>query len=111
MNTFGITERSYHLIQDAFQKYPEILKVYIYGSRARGDHRTGSDIDLALLGDKVNTQIAFQLRVLLNEELPIPYYIDVVSYPDLNQSALKSEIDRDGKEFYHQSQTSTSFLN
>ena len=111
MNTFGITEKSYRLIQDALQQFSEIEKVYIYGSRARGDYRNGSDIDLALLGEKVNTQTAFKLRVLLNEELPVPYYIDVVCYPDLKQSLLKSEIDRDGKEFYHQPKTSTSFLN
>ncbi|WP_353890307.1 nucleotidyltransferase domain-containing protein [uncultured Aliiroseovarius sp.] len=30
-------------------KHPEILQVLLYGSRARGDNRPGSDVDLAIV--------------------------------------------------------------
>jgi hypothetical protein len=35
------------------RRHPEIKAVYLYGSRARGDHRPDSDIDLAVV---MNTQ-------------------------------------------------------
>lgn len=43
---FGLSEEILTLLTDFFARYPEIEQVKIYGSRARGDHEKGSDIDL-----------------------------------------------------------------
>ena len=50
MNPFGISDKSYQILQQYFARKPNIEKVVIFGSRARGTCRNGSDIDLALFG-------------------------------------------------------------
>lgn len=79
---------------------PEIEEVVIFGSRALGTARKGSDVDLAIKGPHVTDQAAAELSVTLNERLPIPYYVDVVSYPTLQHENLRQHIDTVGKLFY-----------
>ncbi len=100
MNTFGITRRSYQLILAALQDYQEVEKAVLFGSRAKGNYRKGSDIDLAITGKNVSAVIALNLKAYLNEVLPIPYYVDVVAYNLLDQPDLKEHIDRVGISFY-----------
>lgn len=100
MNPYGITDNSYHLLINAFSQYPEIEKVILFGSRAKGNYKKGSDIDLAIKGKDCNEQIAFNLNAFLNEELPIPYHIDILYYDGLDHKELKEHIDRVGKLFY-----------
>ena len=100
MNTFGITRKSYQLILAALQDYQEVEKAVLFGSRAKGNYRKGSDIDLAITGKNVSAVIALNLKAYLNEVLPIPYYIDVVAYNLLDQPDLKEHIDRVGISFY-----------
>lgn len=100
MNLFGISERSFGLIREAFKKYPEVENVLIFGSRARGTHRPGSDIDLAIMGAKCSEYTALNLASYLNEELPIPYFVDVVNYDSLTHQDLKAHIDRAGKPLF-----------
>ncbi len=42
---FGLEQKDIDLIRDTFKMFPEIEEVIIYGSRASGDYRSGSDID------------------------------------------------------------------
>ncbi len=100
MNPFGISDKSYHLIVNSFLKYPEVESVIVFGSRAKGNFKTGSDIDLAIKGENCTPQTAFNLSAFLNEELPVPYHIDIVYYNDLDNKDLKEHIDRVGKLFY-----------
>ena len=48
----GIKEKIINQIVDIAQKY-EVKKVFLFGSRARGDFLRGSDIDLAVLGGNI----------------------------------------------------------
>lgn len=100
MNEFGITEKSYGLILQAFHKYADIEEVLVFGSRAMGNYKTGSDIDLAIKGKNATNKIAWDVSGYLNEVLPIPYYVDVVSYEALSNHELKEHIDRHGKLCY-----------
>lgn len=109
MNPFGISDKSYNLIITSFLKYPEVESVIVFGSRAKGNFKSGSDIDLAIKGEHCTEQTAFNLSVFLNEELPIPYHIDIVYYNDLDNKDLKEHIDRVGKLFYsHDTATSVN---
>lgn len=96
MNTFGITAKSYQLLLNAFAKYDEVEQVVLFGSRAKGNYKKGSDIDLAIKGKNSSSYIALNLKAYLNEELPIPYFIDVVDYGSLEHPELKEHIDRAG---------------
>jgi predicted nucleotidyltransferase len=69
------------------KKYLPLCKIYLYGSRARGDSRMGSDIDLALdTGSKINMNLIVAIKNDI-ENSAIPFFVDIV---DLNNT---------GKEF------------
>ena len=103
MNTFGITEKSYQLLLNAFIKFEEVEQVILFGSRAKGNYKKGSDIDLAIKGKNSSPSLALNLKAYLNEELPIPYFVDVIDYNSLNYQELKEHINRVGKPFYKKS--------
>lgn len=95
-NDFGLPERTMKELLDYFKSKPEIEKVVIYGSRAKGNYRTGSDIDFAIWSDKEKLSgIALEL-----DDLPTPYMFDVTNYKTLEHEGMKNSIDRDGKIFY-----------
>lgn len=96
-NDFGIYDKSYNLIVECIKRYPEVEKAVIFGSRAIGDYEKGSDIDIALYGEKVTYDIKSTISATLNEALPIPYFIDVLVYKTIKNEDLKAEIDKCGK--------------
>lgn len=99
-NQFGITEMSYELLLDALSVFPEIEKATIFGSRAKGNFKQGSDIDIAIFGEKCTAVVAMNLSSKLNEQSPIPYKVDVVNYSSIDEPDLKDHIDRVGLSFY-----------
>lgn len=84
---------------ETFAKYPEVEEVIIYGSRAKGNYKKGSDIDLAIKGAKCSASLAWTLQSYINEDLPIPYMVDVIDYNSLDHRELKEHIDRVGVRF------------
>lgn len=99
-NSFGISDPSYRLIMDTLSKKPDIEEVIIFGSRAKGNYKKGSDIDLAIKGGNCTASLALDLKAFMNEALPIPYMVDVVDYNSLSHPELKEHIDRVGILFY-----------
>ena len=98
---FGIPKKSMDLIISALRRWESIEKASIFGSRAMGNYKNGSDIDLVIYGFRVTANIVNDLSVFLNEELPLPYYFDIVHYESLMQESLKMQIDAFGKTFYN----------
>lgn len=97
---YGLLERDLKYILEAVSNYSEIEEIIIFGSRAMGNYKKGSDVDLALKGENVNRKIASRFSYDLNEEYPLPYFFDVVSYKDLSNEELKKHIDSAGKSIY-----------
>ena len=100
MNRLGISEKSYRLLVDTLSEYPQIEQVLIFGSRANGNYKKGSDIDLAIIGVDCSAKLALNLKGYINEELPIPYMVDIVDYHSLKTKELKEHIDRVGIQFH-----------
>lgn len=100
MNPFGITKKSYKLLLELFSNHPQIEQVILYGSRAKGNFKKGSDIDLAIKGKDCNAEIATRVKSTINEVLPIPYKVDIVDYESLMFMELKQKIDEAGVVFY-----------
>lgn len=72
-------------------------KLVLFGSRARGDHRPRSDIDLAVYG--VDAVHAGRLRLVL-EELPTLLSFDLVSVSAETSPALIRNIEKEGVLLY-----------
>lgn len=100
---FGLTEKSYQLIKNVFQLYPQIEQVLIFGSRAMGTEKPGSDIDLALKGSVIGLEEILSLNNAL-EELPLAYEYDVIDYHEITNPDLQEHIDRYGLLFYQKEQ-------
>ena len=99
-NNFGIYDKSYSLILESFKTFPKITKAYIFGSRAMGNYKKGSDIDIAIFGEQVDFKTTSGLHAKLNEELPIPYFVDVVNFNNIDVESLKQHILTEGKLIY-----------
>jgi uncharacterized protein len=97
---YGIAERSFCLIVSALRARPEIERAMIFGSRAMGTAKHGSDIDIAIEGANVTRHLADELSLELNERLPIPYYVDVVAYNTTDHPGLREHIATHGHELY-----------
>jgi len=97
---FGLTDKSYNLMINAIQQFSEIEEAVVFGSRALGNFKSGSDVDIALKGTHVTDDTARALSLELNEKLPIPYYFDVLNYQSINEFNLKAHIDQNGQQLY-----------
>ena len=98
---FGLKEQQIEAIQSCFRQYEGIEQVVIYGSRAKGNYKRGSDIDLTILGN-----LSFsQLLKLENEldDLLLPYIIDLSLKSDISNPDLLNHIEKVGKIFYDKS--------
>lgn len=84
------------MLLQSIDQFPEIEKVIIFGSRAMGNFKPGSDIDLAIFGKHIDFKLTSHLHSKLNEELPIPYYFDVINFNSLNNNDLKNHILKKG---------------
>lgn len=92
---FGLPEQVLKLLQNYFASHPQIIKVFIYGSRAMGREAPGSDVDLAIV-TRSEQDISRSVQADL-EELPTPYLFDVVDYQRIDHQPLREHIDRVGK--------------
>ena len=96
---FGLKEDVAKQISAAIAQFAEIEKVIIYGSRAKGNYKLGSDIDLAVFGKSVTRQTIIRLSVKL-DELELPWTFDILDYNSIGNADLKEHIDRVGQIFY-----------
>ena len=96
---FGLSDKDIKKINSVFLKYPEITKVIIYGSRAKGNYKPASDIDLTLFTNKNNISFLFKIENEI-DDLLLPYKVDLSIYSLLDNENLKEHIDRCGQVFY-----------
>lgn len=99
MDKFGLSDKTIKVITDLFKKYTQINKVIIFGSRARGNFKNSSDIDMAICGENIDFKFIRHISAEL-DELPTPYSFDVLNYSDVENNEIKTNIDKDGVIFY-----------
>ena len=100
MEQFGIDESIIEDIVNIIRKYKEVTRAVIFGSRARGDYKKASDIDIALFGDNltntINTKIFFEI-----DELYMPYKVDLINFNTLGkENRIRENILKEGVEIY-----------
>jgi len=96
---FGLDAATIRKIQDVLSRFPEIESAVIYGSRAKGNYKPGSDIDLSLMGEALTEDRLLQLANRL-DGLMLPYQFDLNRFHSLQNTALIEHIERIGKVFY-----------
>lgn len=96
---FGLKEREISDLCNGLRKFPEIERAVVFGSRAMGNYKSGSDLDLALFGEELNFRhISGILNIM--EESVFPYALDLVIYDRVENPKLREHIDRFGRELY-----------
>ncbi len=102
MNDCGLPEKTILKIWGVFAQYAEVEKAILYGSRAMGNYKKGSDIDLTLEGDKLTDPIRRKIDIDL-DDLLLPYGIDLSIFAHLNHVKFRDHIERVGVVFYDKS--------
>ena len=98
MNT-GLNPKTIQSLESIFKQFDTIDKVVLYGSRALGTHKPGSDIDLALFGKNVTPDLTASIAILI-DDLLLPYTLDLTAYDLIDNLALREHIDRVGIELF-----------
>lgn len=94
---FGLRGEDLSYIVDVIQQIEEIDKAVIFGSRAKGNYKPGSDIDIAVFGEKVTFSTLSKLHAALEDSSPMPYFFDIIDYTHTEHKELKEHIERVGK--------------
>jgi predicted nucleotidyltransferase len=102
---YGLKTETIIAIQEVFGKFPEVEKAILYGSRAKGNYRSGSDIDLTLTGEKLNLTILQKIENEL-DELYLPYKIDLSLHKHIRNTELLNHIERVGVVFFKKHKSS-----
>lgn len=98
---FGLDENTIAQICNVFRRFRSVERVLIYGSRAMGNYRNGSDIDLCFWGEQLDGDTLNEIVMEL-EDLPMLYSFDISRYDEITNPDLKKHIQRVGKVFYPQ---------
>jgi uncharacterized protein len=97
---FGLNENNIKEIKVVIGQFPEVQPAKIFGSRAKGNYKHGSDVDIALFGNTMSNAVALKIAGILNEDTNMPYHFDVLNYNHLKNSELIDHIDRVGQLFF-----------
>ncbi len=91
---FGFIDGDLESILEIIIAYKNIEHALIFGSRAKGNFKRGSDVDIAIFTS--DTELASSIAFKLNEETLMPYKFDVLDYYTLKNKELIQHIDRKG---------------
>lgn len=97
---YGLTADDLDFIRSTLQQFPDVEEVILYGSRAKGNYKPGSDIDLALKGNQLTAESVTAIWGILNDDSPLPYSFDITDYEAITNTDLKEHIDRVGALIY-----------
>ena len=87
---YGLEAEDWETIRSVLEQ-THTKKAILFGSRAKGNYRKGSDVDLAIEGDER------WVSYLLNEEIHLPYFFDVINLQNISNEQLSEHIRRVGK--------------
>ena len=100
---YGLSRDIVRRVNKIFVQYEQVKEVLLYGSRAKGTFKLGSDIDLTLKGDDLNLKLLNKIGLDL-DELLLPYIFDISIYNHITNKDLLGHIERVGLVFYRKNQ-------
>ena len=99
MKNTGISEKVMSEIKSVFTNFPEVEKAVLFGSRVKGNFYEGSDIDIAVYGEKLNFEHTLDLSIEL-DTVGLLQAIDLVHFEKIKEPELKKHIERVGIQIY-----------
>ncbi len=97
---YGLKESTIQRVNAVFARHPQIQKAVLYGSRAKGSFKNGSDIDLTLQGREIMTPGVLSKILHELDELLLPYTIDLSLYAQIQDPDVLDHIKHVGIIFY-----------
>jgi predicted nucleotidyltransferase len=97
---YGLTPDVVQDIGRVLADFPAIEQAILYGSRAKGNYRPGSDIDLTLKARCDNSLHLLTDVMNALDDLDLPYLFDISILAQINNANLINHINRVGVEFY-----------
>ena len=91
----GLSPKDLDEILRVLGAYPQIRRARLFGSRAKGTHSPGSDVDLALEGE-ITFDLVREVSRSLNQESTMPYRFDVLDFAAIESRDLREHIERVG---------------
>lgn len=101
---YGLKIHDFERIKNIFSSFPEVDKAILYGSRAKGNFKPSSDIDITLIGSGLTIGVLNQISWQL-DDLLLPYTIDLSNIHQINNPTLIEHIERVGKVIYEKLDT------
>lgn len=95
----GLSDETVARIHGVLARFPDIERAILYGSRAKGNYKPGSDIDLTLCGSALGPDTRAAAACAL-DDLLLPYTIDLSLFDELRDPELRDHIARVGQVFY-----------
>jgi hypothetical protein len=91
----GLSDKTVAQIGNVLARFPEVEEAVLFGSRAKGTHKLGSDIDLALGGDKLDWRTIGRIDSAL-DDLPLPYCFSLIIFSERTDGEVAAHIRRVG---------------
>jgi uncharacterized protein len=102
----GLTRETVDRIRSVLARFPQVEKAVLYGSRAKGNYKRGSDIDLTLFGSGLNPSVLSQISSGL-DDLLLPQKIDISIFAKISHADLIDHIRRVGVVLYEKQRATT----
>lgn len=97
----GLSEQTLARITDVLARFPAVESAVLFGSRAKGSHRPGSDIDLALIGEALDWRLVGRIYDAM-DDLLLPYSCSLIRHDAATDPEVAAHISRVGFPIYHQ---------
>lgn len=99
---FGLSPGTLQKIRNTLAQHPRVERAVVYGSRAKGTYKPGSDIDLTLFpapGASIDHRELGSIEEEI-DDLLLPYMVDLSVFDHIDNAALREHIERVGRVLY-----------
>ncbi|MCQ2306916.1 MAG: nucleotidyltransferase domain-containing protein [Bacteroidales bacterium] len=96
---YGLSDTTISDLRLVFIRHANVREVVIFGSRAKGEYREGSDIDLAVIADNLTYNQLMDMMLEI-DDLGLLYKVDLIDYNKNKDNPIGEHIRRVGKTFY-----------
>lgn len=92
---YGLTGATMDRTAGVLARFPEVEKAVLFGSRAKGTHKPGSDIDLSLVGEALDWRTVGKIYDAL-DDLLLPYRFSLILFDQNTDPDVAAHIARVG---------------